>query len=186
MVEDFAKAYPSDPAVLAPLYLNTLELAPGEAVYLPAGVLHAYVEGFGIELMANSDNVLRGGLTSKHVDLGELERVLRFEAWAPQLLLPEKDGKSSGGFYPTPDGEFTLRTMHSVDRNQELRLPPNCPQIVLVAEGAFRIEAAENNGFELTKGDSVFVSAHCLDPILRGQGTVWMASTGLRKGTHQK
>jgi len=185
MIGDFVKAYPSDPAVLAPVYLNTLDLAPGEAVYLPAGVLHAYVEGFGIELMANSDNVLRGGLTSKHIDLQELERVLRFEAWKPQVLVAENDGKSSGGYYPTPDGEFTLRTISSGDGNGEFRLPQDSPQIVLVTEGSFRIEAVDSQGLTLNKGESSFISARCIDPVLRGQGTVWIATTGLGKGTNR-
>ena len=185
MVVDFAKAYPADPAVLAPLYLNTLELAPGEAVHLPAGVLHAYVEGLGIELMANSDNVLRGGLTSKHVDLDELERVLRFEAWTPQLLVAEKDGKYSGGFYPTPDGEFTLRIIRSEDGKKEIDLPHNCPLIILVTEGAFGIEAAESRALTLNKGESAFVSARSISPVLRGQGTAWVASSGLEKGTRR-
>ncbi|GHU55832.1 hypothetical protein FACS189442_3860 [Spirochaetia bacterium] len=68
----FAELYPGDPGIIAPLYLNLLKLAPGDAIYLNAGVLHAYIDGFGVELMANSDNVLRGGLTPKHVDVDEL------------------------------------------------------------------------------------------------------------------
>ena len=181
MVVDFAKAYPSDPAVLAPLYLNTLELAPGEAVHLPAGVLHAYVEGLGIELMANSDNVLRGGLTSKHVDMDELERILRFEAWTPEILAAEKDANARGEFYPTPDAEFTLRTFRSPFESREFCLPHNSPLIVLVTDGFFGIEAAGNRTLILKKGESAFVSAQCIQPVLRGQGTAWAASTGLGK-----
>jgi mannose-6-phosphate isomerase len=86
----FARLYPGDPAVIAPLYLNLLRLTPGEAVYLPAGVLHVYIEGFGVELMANSDNVLRGGLTSKHVDIEELTRILKFVPFRPEILRPQE------------------------------------------------------------------------------------------------
>jgi mannose-6-phosphate isomerase len=185
MVVDFANAYPLDPAILAPLYLNTLELAPGEAVHLPAGVLHAYVEGFGIELMANSDNVLRGGLTSKHIDLDELERVLRFEAWAPHILLAEHDSVFSGWVYPTPDGEFTLRTIKSEDDKTDSGLPEDAPLIVLVTDGSFKIEAAESHSLILNKGESAFVSARSIHPVLRGQGKVWIASTGLGKEAHR-
>src|SRR5690606_23539234 len=75
--------FPEDPAVLAPLVLEVVRLAPGEALHLPAGNLHAYLEGAGIEIMAASDNVLRGGLTTKHVDVDELLAVLQVEPGVP-------------------------------------------------------------------------------------------------------
>ena len=78
MALELSERYPGDAGVLAALLLNLVVLAPGEALYLPAGNLHAYLSGAGVELMANSDNVLRGGLTSKHVDVAELLRVLDF------------------------------------------------------------------------------------------------------------
>ena len=88
--------YPDDIGVLSPLVLNLVCLRPGEAMYLPAGELHAYLHGTGIELMANSDNVLRGGLTPKHVDLDELLNVLTFKEKSVERLMPEKqhDGVS--------------------------------------------------------------------------------------------
>ncbi len=79
-VIELDRQFPEDMGVLAPLYLNCLHLDPGEAIFLESGLLHAYLQGTGVELMANSDNVLRGGCTVKHVDLPELLRVLRFEA----------------------------------------------------------------------------------------------------------
>src|SRR5206468_2290429 len=72
------EGYPGDAGVLAALLLNRLVLRPGEAIFLPAGNLHAYLSGAGVEILANSDNVLRGGLTPKHVDVPELLRVLDF------------------------------------------------------------------------------------------------------------
>ena len=78
-VERLIDDYPGDLGALAPLYLNLVTLEVGEALYLPAGELHSYLGGMGIELMANSDNVLRGGLTGKHVDLVELMATLSFE-----------------------------------------------------------------------------------------------------------
>ena len=74
-ITSFARLYSRDPAIIAPLYLNVIELKPGEAVYLSAGVLHAYMEGLDVELMAKSDNVLRAGLTSKRIAIDELLRV---------------------------------------------------------------------------------------------------------------
>ena len=84
MALELSERYPGDAGVLAALLLNLAVLAPGEALYLPAGNLHAYLSGAGVELMANSDNVLRGGLTSKHVDVAELLRVLDFTPRTPR------------------------------------------------------------------------------------------------------
>jgi mannose-6-phosphate isomerase len=102
--------YPGDIGVLAPLYLNLVELAPGEALYSEAGTLHAYLDGFGVELMANSDNVLRGGCTVKHVDVPELLRTLVFTPQTVQILrpLPAGDGESR---YATPAPEFSLSVL---------------------------------------------------------------------------
>ncbi len=86
MALELSERYPGDAGVLAALLLNLVVLAPGEALYLPAGNLHAYLSGAGVELMANSDNVLRGGLTSKHVDVAELLRVLDFTPRTPPVL----------------------------------------------------------------------------------------------------
>jgi mannose-6-phosphate isomerase len=79
-VESLSARYPTDVGVLAPLLLNFVTLEPGQAMFLPAGELHSYLRGTGIEIMANSDNVLRGGLTDKHVDPGELTRTLTFRS----------------------------------------------------------------------------------------------------------
>ena len=78
-VVELNRQYPGDIVVLSPVFLNTVRLQPGEAMLLQAGQLHAYLDGTGVELMANSDNVLRGGLTPKHVDVPELLKVLRFD-----------------------------------------------------------------------------------------------------------
>jgi mannose-6-phosphate isomerase len=86
---EFARAYPGDPGILSPLYLNVLELEPFQGIFIPPGILHAYVRGFAVECMANSDNVLRGGLTPKHVDLRELFRILSWEPFRPRILRPE-------------------------------------------------------------------------------------------------
>lgn len=77
LILELASRYPHDPGVAVATLLNHVTLAPGQAVYLPAGVIHAYLGGMGVEIMANSDNVLRGGLTAKHVDVAELLTILR-------------------------------------------------------------------------------------------------------------
>jgi len=86
LMKSFSRYYPGDPAILSPLYLNLLTLNPSDAVYIPAGVMHAYLSGFGIELMNSSDNVLRGGLTPKYTDIGELKNIVLFEPFKPEIL----------------------------------------------------------------------------------------------------
>ena len=101
-----AETYPGDPGVVISLMCNHLTLAPGEAVYLPAGNLHAYLSGAGVEVMASSDNVLRGGLTSKHVDLAALIEVLDFTDGKVPVLRPVL---GRGGLrYPVPVEDFDL------------------------------------------------------------------------------
>lgn len=102
-----ATAYPGDPGILSPLFLNLIRLEPGEALFLPAGELHAYLDGLGLEIMANSDNVLRGGLTPKHVDVPELTRRVRFRPRRPPVLRPETVSPIEA-VYPTPVAEFRL------------------------------------------------------------------------------
>ncbi|RSS45109.1 mannose-6-phosphate isomerase, class I, partial [Streptomyces sp. WAC07061] len=97
--------YPGDPGVIAAMLLNHVRLQPGEAMFLGAGIPHAYLDGLGVELMANSDNVLRCGLTPKHVDVPELLKVVIFEPSAPGILRPEGDGEE---VYETPIDEFRL------------------------------------------------------------------------------
>lgn len=106
-IRDLSSRYPGDIGALSPLFLNVLELQPRQAIYLPAGVLHAYLSGIGIELMANSDNVLRGGLTQKHVDVPELINTLTFKAGIIDIV----EGISTDGckyIYPTPAKEFLM------------------------------------------------------------------------------
>ncbi|RSS79224.1 mannose-6-phosphate isomerase, class I, partial [Streptomyces sp. WAC05292] len=100
-----AHHFPGDPGVIAAMLLNHVRLQPGEAMFLGAGVPHAYLDGLGVELLANSDNVLRAGLTPKHVDVPELLRIVRFDPGDPALLRPE-DGDEE--VYDTPIDEFRL------------------------------------------------------------------------------
>jgi mannose-6-phosphate isomerase len=172
LIAHFAQLYPNDPAIIAPLYLNLIELQPGEAVYLPAGVLHAYIHGLGVELMANSDNVLRGGLTPKYVDVAELLSILRFTAFKPQILTPQ------GGAYQTPCHEFAL----SVLRNDTgaLPFPEKGPAIVIVTEGA-AVVSCDGEELALAKGDAAFIAARNRGNIaLSGTFTLYSAAANLK------
>ncbi|MEV7151529.1 MULTISPECIES: mannose-6-phosphate isomerase, class I [unclassified Streptomyces] len=164
-----AHHYPGDPGVIAAMLLNHVRLQPGEALFLGAGIPHAYLAGLGVEIMANSDNVLRCGLTPKHVDVPELLRVVRFEAGDPGVLRPEAapDGEE---VYETPIDEFRLSryVLPAGTTAHDLTLPT--PQILLCTAGVVR--AGEE---DLTPGQSVFVPAGEKTEV-SGAGTVFRAT----------
>lgn len=93
-------AYPADPGIVVALLMNLVELRRGEAIFVPAGVLHAYVAGLGVEIMAASDNVLRGGLTPKHIDVDELLALVDFRPAEPPFLRPTAAGEGAEVFAP--------------------------------------------------------------------------------------
>lgn len=126
---DLNRRYPGDVGVLGALLLNHISLKPGEAIYLAAGQLHAYVHGMGVEIMANSDNVLRGGLTSKYVDVAELVRVLEFSSLADPVV------RASNGVYPVPIDEFAL-SRHELAPGERLELSHDGPGIAMCTRGA--------------------------------------------------
>jgi len=172
MMKGFAGEFPGDRAVIAPLFLNAFRLRPGEAVAVGAGVLHAYVKGFALELMANSDNVLRGGLTGKHVDPGELLRVLDFGAAEPEILRPETGG--SPFTYPSNFEEFSLSVIQGDGGSREFS--PECPAICVVSEGR-----AEIGRETFLKGRGIYVRPGDSGPgklDLRGSFTMYVATTG--------
>ncbi|MEU3347870.1 mannose-6-phosphate isomerase, class I [Streptomyces sp. NPDC006700] len=148
-----ARHYPGDPGVLAAMLLNHFRLKPGEAVFLGAGIPHAYLDGLGVEIMANSDNVLRCGLTPKHVDVPELLRIVRFEARDPGILSPEP-GPDGEEVYDTPVDEFRLSRYVLPEGATDVDLTLGTPQILLCTAGSVR--AGEQ---QLTPGQSVFVPA---------------------------
>lgn len=164
-----AHHYPGDPGVIAAMLLNHVRLQPGEALFLGAGIPHAYLDGLGVEIMANSDNVLRCGLTPKHVDVPELLRIVRFESADPGVLRPEAapDGEE---VYDTPIDEFRLSryVLPPGAPAHDLTLPT--PQILLCTAGTVR--AGEHT---LTPGTSVFVPAGHKAEVT-GTGTVFRAT----------
>ncbi|MGW7262132.1 mannose-6-phosphate isomerase, class I [Streptomyces sp. NPDC054842] len=164
-----AHHYPGDPGVIAAMLLNHVRLQPGEALYLGAGVPHAYLEGLGVEIMANSDNVLRCGLTPKHVDVPELLRVVRFEAGDPGVLRPEAapDGEE---VYETPIDEFRLSRYVLPESTAPHDLTRPTPQILLCTAGSVRAD-----GITLSPGESVFVPAGEKAEV-SGPGTVFRAT----------
>ncbi|RCW39212.1 mannose-6-phosphate isomerase type 1 [Halopolyspora algeriensis] len=133
--------YPDDAGVLASLLLNRIVLQPGEAIFLPAGNLHAYLHGTGVEILANSDNILRCGLTPKHVDVAELLRVLDFDCGDMRVLTgQQRDANLT--VYRTPAEEFELSRVHwSPQAPGGVRLDSSGPQILLCTQGRIRLSA---------------------------------------------
>lgn len=166
------EAYPGDIGVVTSLMLNYVVLNPGEALYLPAGYLHAYLHGTGLELMANSDNVLRGGLTPKHVDVPELLSVLNFHGEPVRTLLPEKVNEGQLR-YETPAPEFEL-WKHELGTGPQLIQASDGPEIIICTEGRAAHEDAESLT-ELLPGESAWVPAATVNYTLAGPGIVYRA-----------
>ncbi|MFE1909019.1 mannose-6-phosphate isomerase, class I [Streptomyces gardneri] len=166
---NLAHHFPGDPGVIAAMLLNHVRLQPGEALYLGAGVPHAYFDGMGVEIMANSDNVLRCGLTPKHVDVAELLRVVRFESNDPNVLRPEAS-PSGEEVYDTPIDEFRLSRFVRPEGASPTDVTAPTPQILLSVAG--RPKAGE---ITLAPGESVFVPAG-EKTELSGAGTVFRAT----------
>ncbi|MDR0540172.1 MAG: mannose-6-phosphate isomerase, class I [Spirochaetaceae bacterium] len=159
MILSFAEAYPSDPAVIAPLYLNIISLEPGEAFFVPAGILHSYVRGLGIELMGASDNVLRGGLTSKYVDPRELVSVLHAAPFCPEKIIPSADTTQQNACYSyAAEAPFTLSVMNV--KAKQVGFPLNGPALAFVCKGTVLLNAREGREtLTLKQGESAFIAA---------------------------
>jgi mannose-6-phosphate isomerase len=172
--------YPDDIGVVLSLLLNHVRLRPGEALYLPAGMLHAYLEGFGIEIMANSDNVLRGGCTTKHIDVQELERVLDFSS-SPAEVLRGAVSEPGVRIYRTPAPEFELSAL-DVRHRLVLGSERSGPQLLLVTNGRVRVER-EGEALELSRGQSALLkpdeTRYALVADVPSGATVYRATVGV-------
>ncbi len=177
-----AATFPADPGVVAALLLNHRRLSPGEALYLGAGRPHAYLRGVGVELMANSDNVLRCGLTSKHVDVPELLRVLRFECGPMAVLRPRQDAAGEE-VYPAPAPEFRLSRLR-LAAGTATTLETGSPQILLCVAGAAAADEAGGARIELRRGQSAFVPGTAGAVTLRAvePAVVFRAAVGRASG----
>ncbi len=161
-VLELGERYPGDAGVLAAMLLNRMHLEPGQAIYLPAGNLHAYLHGVGVEVMANSDNVLRGGLTPKHVDVAELLRVLDFTPATEASLHPAVCSDGLVLDYRTPAEEFAVSvlTLDGANLGHDVAVPcPHAgPQVLLCAHGA-AVASTAVGSVSLKRGAAAWVSA---------------------------
>ena len=172
-LREISRLHPGDLGVLNVLLLNLVELAPGEALYCGAGRLHAYLRGFGVELMANSDNVLRGGLTSKHVDVRELTDVLTFEPGGADVLRPE------GSVYRTPCRDFELSVVDLTRGGVYSAGADHGFEILVAIAGQAEIRtSAPESRCTFRRGETVAVTADTPGYEITGDLLAYKASAG--------
>ncbi|MFJ8546430.1 mannose-6-phosphate isomerase, class I [Streptomyces sp. NPDC093586] len=169
--------HPGDLGLVASLLLDHRVLEPGEALFMPAGGLHAYVRGVGVELLANSDNVLRAGLTAKEVDVPELLRITDPSVRVPEVRPTGVPGPGRTRLYDCPVEEFALYRTELAGPGGPL-VPSSGPRIAFCAEGTVRLRTGQGEELRLGPGASCFLSASDEDVLVDGEGTLFVAATG--------
>jgi mannose-6-phosphate isomerase len=176
-VRRLAAAYPGDPTALAPLVLQARELSAGEGVFLPAGVPHAYLSGAGVELMGASDNVVRGGLTPKHVDAEALADLLAPPGVGVEPLPGEGVALGVRRYDPKVP-EITLHRLEAGSR--AMAAPGGSGPALAVATGGPAVVTTADDQVELGAGRAVLVPpGERTSCRVRGPGIVWWATTGV-------
>jgi mannose-6-phosphate isomerase len=183
-VLELGERYPGDAGVLAALLLNRMRLEPGEAIFLPAGNLHTYLRGVAIEVMANSDNVLRGGLTPKHVDVPELLRILDFHPVSEASLRPQIRPDGPELIYQVPTEEFAVSRLRIDGENLgheiDAAVRHDGPQVMLCTMGQVLLHA-KSSSLTLDRGQAAWVPADDGPIRLAAEQTaeLFRVSTGL-------
>lgn len=168
--------YPHDGGAVSPLFLNLFELKPGQGLYVPAGVMHAYLSGTILEIMATSDNVIRGGLTQKHIDVDDLIAVIDFSA-QPVLIQPVTEGAWKN--WITEAHEFRLMEFSAVQQRRT-SWDVTGPEILFCSQGNFQIECSAGS-VSLAEGTSVFIAGSCESCSLAGAGVAYRAMVPIQK-----
>ena len=172
------EVFPTDPGIIAAALMNRVTLSPGEGLYVPAGQMHAYLSGTGVEVMANSDNVIRGGLTSKHLDIGELVRVVDFEPSTPTPVRPVAVGDGVEE-YPTPCEEFDVWRITPAAEHGLIGLPGGkSARILLLTEGEAEL-ASGSQRLRLVRGEAAFLPATDPRATISGDGVGFLTASGL-------
>jgi mannose-6-phosphate isomerase len=177
-VERMSAHHPGDLGLVASLLLRHRILDAGSAMFMPAGGLHAYIRGVGVELMAASDNVLRAGLTSKEVNVEELLRIADPAVRVPLIQPAEVSGASRTQVFDCPAEEFALYRTQLRTESAPL-VPSSGPRIVLCTDGIAVLRAPDGTSLSLRPGASCFVPDSDRGITLEGSGTVFTATTGL-------
>lgn len=148
-----------DKGIYSIYFFNIVKANKGEAVFQDAGIPHAYLEGQNMELMANSDNVLRGGLTPKHVDVAELLKHVAFEETIPNVMQGDLQEDGIERIYKTPAPDFELSKI-DIKKSDIYHSKSTTAQILIVINGEAEITET-NNALNIKKGESVFLEANC-------------------------
>jgi mannose-6-phosphate isomerase len=168
--------YPFDIGVLSPLLLNMVCLKPGQAVFIPSGQLHAYLSGMAVELMANSDNVLRCGLTSKYIDITEILRVLNFEEKEVNILSPRKSSNCESIYFS--DAEEFVLSIICPRKGLSYKSPQKRGvEIILCTQGRATISGpGDNHSVMLVTGTSILIPASVKRYTIEGNATLYKAA----------
>ena len=177
LVRRLDERYPGDIGVVVALCLRRVWLAPGEAMFAGAGLLHAYLSGFGVELMANSDNVVRAGLTDKWVDVAELRRLLVADAGDGRALATVTDAVTGATCYPVRADEFALAVFGTTSAPVTVDSPG--PEILLCGDGQVTVTAVDGTVERLGRSDALFVPARCTTYRVESAGTLYRAMAGV-------
>jgi mannose-6-phosphate isomerase len=172
---DFKNGYDYDKGIFSIYLFNIVNLNPGQGIFQGAGMPHAYMEGQNIELMSNSDNVLRGGLTNKHIDVKELMNNTLFVETVPHIL--EGDLELSSASYKAPVDDFQL-TYYLIESGQQLEIQVDKPSVILMMEGQVKwiSESKEIDSFGV---DAVYVHpGECIRIESCSTSRLFVASTG--------
>lgn len=176
-VVQLAAVYPGDPGVVTSILLNRVSLQPGEALFINSGIVHAYLEGFGVEIMASSDNVLRAGLTPKHVNVAELLRNVDYQPAPPAIVDPCTVGEATT-LLRAPVDDFLLSLSDVTDKGTCL-VPGTGPRVLLCLDGEVTISLSDSGErVSLATGQSVFVPASDGPATATGAGRVIQADAG--------
>lgn len=178
LVVHLAEHHGKDRGIATALLMNHMTLKRGEGVFVPAGMPHAYLSGLGVEVMLASDNVLRGGLTPKHIDVEELTNVLVFESVDPQLV---KTKNLAVGFeqfdLPTEEFDFYRASVGSNNLLADINLPGDA--VVLCTEGSVAVSNSQAEREVINSGEAAFLSGDARSFSLAGNGVVFIAVSAL-------
>ncbi|MEV8266794.1 mannose-6-phosphate isomerase, class I [Microbacterium sp. NPDC076911] len=169
-VREISAHYAGDPGIVVAMLMNRVCLKRGEGLYAPAGLLHAYLSGLGIELMTASDNVVRGGLTPKHIDTAELRSLLSFEQGPADLLVPVETGPVTVYSPPAP---FSLALVSPSNTSVDIALEG--PSIILADSDEITVADPSGAAATIGRGDAAFVSGDVDTVSVTGPGRAWVA-----------
>ncbi|WP_072609787.1 mannose-6-phosphate isomerase, class I [Vibrio vulnificus] len=175
LIIELAEQYPNDVGLFAPLLLNVITLKPGEAMFLNARTPHAYIKGTGLEIMANSDNVLRAGLTSKHMDVEELVKCTDFVSKPVENLLTHAHVVGCEHHFPVPVKDFQFSIL-SKPESQPMTM--SSAEILMAIDADLTLVASNGETLTLSKGQSAFIPAYVKTYAISSSGRIARAFNG--------